>query len=382
MHIVADQQIAFAVDYFSGLGEVHLVDGRKISPDTVSQADILLVRSVTPVDSGLLTKSRVKFVASATSGIDHIDTGYLEKNGVGFAHAGGCNARSVAEYVLSCLLIWAEQREVNLLEKKMGIIGHGHIGRILHELLKIIGINCLINDPPLKIETKHDFYCDLDEVLSADILSLHVPYVSEGEYPTDNLVNRKFLDKVKDSVLLINTSRGEVIDESALIDFIGVNKGVSLVLDVWKNEPLININLLKEVCIGTPHIAGYSLDGKLNATRMLYIQACEFFGRDKSNVDVQTYSLTGTREFFPDINLDENELIKFAVLSHYDARSDGAALKMMLDLDNSQRGIYFDQLRKNYPVRREFPATRIHLNPNQSGIAEKLQALGFMVSVT
>ena len=382
MQIIADHQITCVVDYFSSLGDVRLVDSREINSELIAEADILLVRSVTPVDSRLLEKSKIKYVASATSGIDHVDTQYLENNRIGFAHAPGSNARSVAEYVLSCLFIWADQSETSLLKKKIGIIGHGYIGKCLHELLKVMGIHCLINDPPLKAETHDEKYCDLDKVLSADIITLHVPYDDEGEYPTNHLVNSEFLEKLNKTALLINTSRGEVVDEAALLDYMAENDEITVILDVWKNEPLINTKLLEKVYVGTPHIAGYSLDGKINATRMLYLQACEYFSRDKINADVQTCPAPGHQNLSAGCSLDEIELIKFAVLGHYDVRRDSLALKTMLDVEKSRRGDFFDRLRRNYPVRREFPASRIHLNPNQIKSAEKLRGLGFMVEVT
>jgi erythronate-4-phosphate dehydrogenase len=201
LKIVADQQITLAKEVFSQFGEVELVNGRSIDQDTVQDADVLLVRSVTKVNQALLNNSKVSFVASATSGIDHIDTDYLKKSNISFSHAPGSNARSVAEYVLSSLLVLSEQQGSNLADKTIGIIGCGQVGSRVKRFMEVLGVKCLINDPPLARQIagqdpNHDFV-ELEEIYQADIITLHVPLIMDGEYPTHQLVNGAFLEKLK-----------------------------------------------------------------------------------------------------------------------------------------------------------------------------------------
>ena len=269
LSIIADRQILLANEAFSKFGDVKLVDGRSIDQQMVKHADVLLVRSVTQVNESLLKDSKVSFVGSATSGIDHIDLEYLEKSKIYFSHAPGSNARSVAEYVLSSLLVAAEYHGFPLSDKTVGIIGCGQVGSRVKRFLQALGVRCLLNDPPLFDLTQDQSYVELDHLFEADIITLHVPLTLDGEYPSYKLVNKSFLDRLKSDVIFINTARGEVVDEIALLGFKKSNPTSSLILDVWCNEPEINTDLLRETFIATPHIAGYSYDGKLKATAKL-----------------------------------------------------------------------------------------------------------------
>jgi len=245
MKIIADQQILHVAQAFSELAEVTLCDGREITAESIHEADVLLVRSVTPVNANLLQGSQVKFVASATSGQNHIDSDYLQRNNIGFAHAKGSNARSVAEYVLSSLSVLADQYDFKLKDKTVGIIGCGEVGSRVVAMLETMGIQCIMNDPPLKDSLENsantgEQYRDLQEVLSADIVTLHVPLTEDGPYPTQKLVDADFLDILNDDVILLNTSRGGVIDEAALKIHIACHsnmrhRNLKIVLDVCLN---------------------------------------------------------------------------------------------------------------------------------------------------
>jgi erythronate-4-phosphate dehydrogenase len=369
LSIVADQQILLAKEAFSKFGDIQLVDGRSIDHHTIKNADILLVRSVTKVNEALLKNSKVSFVGSATSGIDHIDTDYLQHSNIAFSQALGSNARSVAEYVLSSLFVSTEQQGFNLKDKTVGIIGCGQVGSRLKKFMDALGVNCLVNDPPLASKTSEHSYVDLEEILKADIISLHVPLVKGSDYPTDNLVNQDFLKKLKSDVIFINTSRGEVINESALLDFKETNPEATLILDVWCNEPEIDINLMKKAFIATPHIAGYSYDGKLKATEMLFDALNKFLNQQLIKTDL----LNSEKEKL----IINDDAILLAVLQSYDVRSDAIALRNLLNLDNSEHGRYFDDLRKNYPVRREFTNRIISGNTLDDNTKQQLQQLGF-----
>lgn len=389
--IIADQQIVLAQEVFSQFGEVELANGRSIKQDTVKDADVLLVRSVTKVNESLLNDARVSFVASATSGIDHIDRSYLSKSNISFSHAPGSNARSVAEYVLSSLLVLSEQQGFDLADKTIGIIGCGQVGSRVKRFMEVLGVKCLINDPPLarkvgsqvarQVERQvtnqdsHHAFVELEEICQADIITLHVPLIMDGQHPTHKLVNRDFFEKLKTDVTIINTSRGEVVDESALMAFKQANSKATLILDVWCNEPDIDINLLENTFIATPHIAGYSYDAKLKATEMLFNALNTHF-----DASLKAPAVLNSNQEIMSIDADA---IQLAVLQSYDVRSDAIALRGLIDMKQQDRAAYFDSLRKNYPIRREFTNRTIQVNNRANDITEssiqKLQQLGFKI---
>ncbi len=379
MKIVADQQIPHAAQAFSEFAEVTLCNGREITAEKIHDADVLLLRSVTAVNADLLEGSQVKFAATATSGLDHIDLGYLEKNNIGFAHAKGSNARSVAEYVLSSLFVLADQHDFNFKDKTVGVIGCGEVGSRVVELLETLGVKTIINDPPLHAESGDGQYRDIHELFTADIITLHVPLTNEGPYPTQNLLDAQFLSQLNDDVILLNTARGGVINEAALKNHLASHENMKVMLDVWEGEPDIDLELLTEIDIGTPHIAGYSTDGKIHATEMIFESLCEFFKLDyKWNPDFGS-SAANSLELPLGSELDDQDAIQMAILASYDVRGDSASLRQIPEISIEKRGQYFDELRKNYPVRREFPATVFRLPEDRKTLAVKLKQLGFNV---
>lgn len=373
LSIVADQQILFAKEAFAGLGKVTLVDGRSIGQKTIEKADVLLVRSVIKVDKSLLENSPVRFVGSATSGIDHIDLNYLETAGIHFKHAPGSNARSVAEYVLSSLYAVAELQGFPLTEKTVGIIGCGQVGSRLRNFLEALGVRCLINDPPLAQLSPDQPYVELEELLSADIITLHVPLNIDGEFPTRNLIDKDILSRLKSNSILINTSRGEVINETDLLEFKKANPASTLILDVWCNEPDISLDLLQQALIATPHIAGYSLDGKVKATRILLDALSSFAGIE---VEATKLSFLDQKQHTLDL---EDDIVQLAVMQSYDVRSDAVALRNLVTLEKEECAAYFDSLRKNYPVRREFSSKVIRSHSINDDTEKQLAGLGFRV---
>ena len=389
MKIVADQQIPKVTQAFSEFAEVTLCNGREITSEKIHDADVLLVRSITAVNADLLEGCQVKFVASATSGLDHIDLDYLERNNIGFSHARGSNARSVAEYVLSSLFVIADQHDIKFKDKTVGVIGCGEVGSRVVGLLEIMGVKTIMNDPPLKdasgkgtlkkAKTGDEQYRDIKDILSADIITLHVPFTSDGPYPTQNLVDEKILSQLNEDVILLNTARGGVINEAALKDHLAKNKNMKVVQDVWENEPDIDLELLTQIDIGTPHIAGYSADGKIRATEMIFASICEFFKLDYRWNTVFELPAANSLELPLGSELDDQDAIQMAILASYDVRSDSASLRQLPELSIEQRAQYFDDLRKNYPVRREFPATVFRLPESRKKLAGKLEKLGFNV---
>jgi erythronate-4-phosphate dehydrogenase len=382
--IISDQQIPHVAKVFSEFAEVTLCNGREINTEKIHDADVLLVRSVTAVNAKLLEGTQVKFVATATSGQNHIDLDYLQSKNIGFAHARGSNARSVAEYVLSSLFVLADQYDFKFKDKTVGVIGCGKVGSRVTELFGVMGVKIIMNDPPLKDAFGNDpgnceKYHDLQELLSADIITLHVPLTKDGAFPTQNLVDAKFLSQLNDDVILLNTARGGVINESALKNHLACHEDMKVVLDVWENEPDIDLNLLAQIDIGTPHIAGYSTDGKIHATEMIFNSICEFFKLDNKWNPVAELLAANSLELPLASDLDDQDAIQMAILASYDVRSDSVSLRHLPEIEVEQRSHYFDELRKNYPVRREFPATMFHLPEKRKTLAGKLKRLGFNV---
>jgi erythronate-4-phosphate dehydrogenase len=379
MKILADPNIAFVQEAFAELGEVRLVPGRAWTAAQVRDADILLMRSVTRVDEGLLEGSRVRFVGTATSGIDHVNRDYLKRRGIAFAYAPGSNANSVAEYVVSAILALARERGWGLSHMTAGIIGYGHVGSRVARLLETVGIDCVLNDPPLKDLTAEARFLELDKVIGADIVSLHVPLTQDGSYPTLRLLDERWLARMKPNALLINTARGGVVDEGALIEQLDKRPSMTAVVDCWAHEPAIDTGLVARVSLGTPHIAGYSFDGKVTATERLYRAVCRYFGlHPKQPRQIASPPIKIIELGFAD---DDNaaDSLRRAVLACYDVRRDAKALKQLLSLPEEKRPGYFDELRRHYPLRREFNRTRVIIPAHRPELATTLRALGFQV---
>ena len=276
MKIIADENIPFADEAFSALGDVALLAGRSIDHASMQDADLLFVRSITKVNETLLRDSRLKFAATATIGTDHIDQGYLEKRGIGFAYAPGCNANSVSEYILSGILELSRRYSFSLAQKIIGIIGVGNVGLRVEEKCRGLGMNVLLNDPPLAHQTGDEKYRPIDELLQqADIITVHVPLTKSGEDATLGMLNKDFLGRMKRGCILFNSSRGKVGIDSDILSAIKSHQ-IKAALDVWETEPVVNLELMQHCEFASPHIAGYSYDGKVNGTQMIYNAACEF----------------------------------------------------------------------------------------------------------
>jgi len=380
MRIIADENIPCVAQAFASLGEVTLLPGRAMRAAQVRDADILLVRSVTRVDARLLAGSGVRFVGSATIGFDHVDRAFLQQQGIGFSTAPGSNATSAAEYVVSALLALYVRQGFELAGKTVGIIGCGNVGSRVRQKLSALGMTCLVNDPPLQAQGVQDDFVDLDGVLQADVITVHVPYTREGPYPTHHLIDKAFLSRMQRGSVFINTARGAVADNAALDRLLEDRSDMAAVLDVWEGEPDIRMSLLEKVQLGTPHIAGYSLDGKLRGTEMIYRAACAHFG-----LPVQ-WQVADVLPAAPELDFREPRAaslpayLQAAVFACYDIRRDDARLRELATLPVSERPARFDRLRKDYPVRREFPQTRILTADPDGELARTLSALGFSVT--
>jgi erythronate-4-phosphate dehydrogenase len=371
MRIVADPNIPFVQEAFGPLGGVRLVPGREIKAGAVRDADALLVRSVTPVNAALLDGSPVKFVATATIGTDHIDLAHLSAKGIGFASAQGSNANSVAEYVVAAMLEMARRRKFRLRDRTLGVIGIGHVGsRVVHNA-ETLGIRVLANDPPRARAKKTSPFVPLEHLLAeADIITLHVPLTREATNATFHLFDKDRLNLLKNrQPILINTSRGAVVDNPALLKAIDGEWLGGVVLDVWENEPKISPELLDVVDLATPHIAGYSFDGKVNGTQMIYAALCDFFGIKASWEPVLPPPPEPRIELTVSSGEDDEEVLRRVVRRIYDITADDTALRKNI--------LTFDKLRAEYPVRREFFNTRLVLRDSSEDLRAKFAALDF-----
>lgn len=397
MKIIADANIPFVVECFSSIGEVMVVKGREITPEVVADADALLVRSVTRVDSSLLAGSKVRFVGTATIGFDHVDTEYLSRNDIGFASAPGSNANSAAEYVIAALLEIGQRHKIDLEGKSIGVIGVGNVGSRVAKKTAALGMKVKLNDPPLQRQTGNPKYLPIEELYDCDFITFHTPLTFQGIDKTFHLADEKFFKRVGCALhiernmvgtahptlgtVLINTSRGAVVDSRALKAAMKTGCVKAVALDVWENEPNIDTELLEMVDIGTPHIAGYSLDGKIAGMIMIYKALCDYFGIE-AKYDIKDFL---PEPAVPELTVnprdgDEQEVLWQTVRKIHDVSEDDQKLRQILKESAEKKGKIFDSLRKNYPVRREFQNTKVILDPPCQSLAKKLSGIGFRVA--
>ena len=378
MKIIADANIPFVKECFSSIGEVTVVEGREITPGIVADADVLLVRSITPVDEKLLAGGKVRFVATATIGFDHVDADFLARNNIGFASAPGSNANSAAEYIIAGLLEIGQKYALDLDGRSIGVIGVGNVGGRVAKKCAAMGMIVYLNDPPLKRQTGDKKFLPLERLFDCDFITLHTPLTFDGPDRTYHLADEKFFKSLKERCVFLNASRGGVVDSGALKSAISSGRLRAVVLDVWENEPDIDIELLKMVDIGTPHIAGYSLDGKIAGMIMIYKAACEYFVVEPK-FDIKDFLPEPAVPEFkvnPNITSEQNILLA-AVQKIYRIDKDDMRLRRVLDKPVESRCKHFDNLRKNYPVRREFQNTSVIFKGTNSKLAKKLFGIGF-----
>ncbi|MEE4659169.1 MAG: 4-phosphoerythronate dehydrogenase [Halieaceae bacterium] len=346
MKILADANMAGVSQQFAELGEVQLFEGRSLRGAELDGVDVLLVRSVTRVDENLLGAHRPRFVGTATSGYDHIDRAALASRGIAFAHAPGSNADSVVDYVLSVLCQHPGQLDQLLSGAPLGIVGYGHIGRRLQQRMSRLGITCLAYDPWLDPQAFHGL-STLEQVLACPVVSLHAALTEEQPWPSRHMLSLDALQALPERALFINAARGELVATDTLLALSDLRPDIGLVLDCWENEPAIDNALLRICRFATPHIAGYSLDGKFRATRMLYDAACAALelpartgGGLPAPLDVEAPA-----------GLELEALLPWLVSQVYDVREDDEALR--------RSPLLFDQLRRDYRPRRELSALRL-----------------------
>ena len=338
MKVIVDNKIPYIREAIEQIAdEVIYAPGKDFTPELVQDADALIIRTRTRCDRSLLAGSKVKFIATATIGFDHIDTAYCREAGITWTNAPGCNSASVAQYIQSALFILQQTRGMKLNQMTIGIVGVGNVGSKVANVARKLGIQVMLNDLPREEREESTMFASLKSIAEkCDIITFHVPLYKEGKYKTFHLADQSFFRSLKRAPIIINTSRGEVIETKALLEALENGLISDAVIDVWENEPDINLTLLNKVFIGTPHIAGYSADGKANATRMSLDSLCQHFGIQAD------YRIVPPEP--------ENPIIiastpTEAYLKMYDPRKDCEALRAHPEL--------FEKLRGDYPLRRE-----------------------------
>ncbi|MEN6627208.1 MAG: 4-phosphoerythronate dehydrogenase [Candidatus Sumerlaeia bacterium] len=380
MRIVVDENIPYAREIFSQLGDVTTVAGRSLTAAAVADADALIVRSITRVGEALLAGGKVRFVATSTIGTDHVDTAYLERQGIGFASAPGSNAESVAQYIAAALAYAAGKRGTPLSRCSIGIVGVGNCGKRVERIARALGMNVLLNDPPLMRVTGDDArYRPLRELLDCNFLTLHVPLTKAGKDPTWRLIEEKTLDRLLPEAIVINASRGFVVEEQALIERVLDERLSGAILDAWENEPAINIEHMRRTMISTPHIAGYSFDGKVAGAVMVAEAACRHFG-----IEFKKPGLPMPPPAVPRIELntkgrEADSILAELIMTAYPILRDSADLRAAMAHAETGIGPAFDQRRKLYPLRREFAATTVKLHGADEELLERVKTIGFSV---
>jgi erythronate-4-phosphate dehydrogenase len=349
MKIVADQNMPLLAETFGRHGEVQLLKGREICRADLAGAEVLLVRSVTRVNESLLSGTGIRFVGSATIGIDHLDTAWLEANNITWAHAPGCNANAASQYALAMMWLACERLQRDFRRQTVGIIGRGNVGGRLEHLLKVLNIPVMSCDPPLQDRGEQQLV-SLDEVCANSIISLHVPLTSSGEYPTENLLDFRQLEKLKPNTLLVNTSRGGVIEKFSLMEQLDSGR-LQAALDVWPDEPFIEAEMLNAVTVATPHVAGYSREGKQAGTEMIYQAFRKAFAL--SSPTEPTSNIETVILDFPPAT-STGEVLEQSIQSSSQVIRDDAALRELPPVSQADNRVHIDSLRAAYPERYEF----------------------------
>lgn len=368
MKIIADKNIPYLKGVAEHFGEVTYLSGADFSHEAIKDADTLIVRTVTRFDESILKGTKVKLICSATIGYDHIDTAYCDAHGIAWTNAPGCNSGSVQQYIISSLITIARKQGFDLKDKTIGIVGVGNVGKKVAKACEILGMKVLLNDPPRqRLEGGKDFVSLKTIMNEADIITFHTPLIKEGEDRTHHLANSDFFHSLKKKPIVINSARGGIIDTSAIKDAIGIGLISGAIIDCWENEPKIDLEYMNLVDIATPHIAGYSTNGKANATRMSLESIADFYGLSKEPILQVKEPLPANPIIDLNAYLLSDNRVYDAILNTYNPLDDFARLKRSPDS--------FKQLRNEYPLRWEYFAyTIFNASDKERNISD---ALGF-----
>jgi erythronate-4-phosphate dehydrogenase len=373
IRIVADDNIPFLKGAFEKVAHISFLPGAQIGRSDLMEADALITRTRTRCNRELLEGTPVRFIATATIGYDHIDTDYCAKNGIKWTNAPGCNSSSVQQYLVSALLFLTQKRKLHLDKKTLGVVGVGNVGSKVAAAAEALGMRVLLNDPPRKRREKDPKFLELDQLLAeSDVITLHVPLNKEGRDKTLRMVNRDFTRKIKRGAILINTSRGTIIQEEAVLQALSDGTLADVVLDVFPEEPEISPELLKAISLATPHIAGYSLDGKANGTSMSVQAISRFFKLGLDKWFPETVPPPSQSELLADASQGGLYDVLWELFREtYDVTRDNQNLR--------EHPGDFEKLRGSYPPRREQTVYSVRLFQGYEEIRKILENLGFSV---
>ena len=380
MNIIADKNLPLAAEAFGPLGSLSLIDTPDFRPEVIRGADVLIVRSETRIGPDLLEGSRVRFVGTASIGTDHLDLDYLAARSIAFANAPGCNSHAVKEFITAALLEAGRRLGFTLRGSSLGVIGVGAVGSKVARAAEALGLKVRLNDPPLARATGDPRYVPLEALMDADILTLHVPLTRNGSDPTFHLFDKARLARSRGVPILLNSSRGAVVETEALHKALADGRVRAAVLDVWEGEPAIDAGLLERALLGTAHVAGYSLEGKISAVRMVRDALVRHFGLDTASPP----ALEPGPADLPLIIVSDNaardeDAVRTAVATAYDISLDDGLLRASQAGPAGERPAAFARLRSGYRVRREFSARTVSLPERRVNAGAALAALGFKV---
>ena len=370
MHIVADANLALLEETFGQHASISTVPGRDMRAEHVRNADVLLLRSVTRANRELLGDSPVKFVGTATIGTDHLDIPFLEDRGICWASAPGCNANAAAQYTLAMAWLAANRLGKDLRDLSVGIIGRGNVGSRLQNLLDILHIPSVACDPPLA-DAGETGLVKQAQAFRQPVISFHVPLTSDGPYPTFHMLNGETLSSLSDGTMVVNASRGDVIDGNALLKDIRRQR-VAAALDVWPHEPGLDLELMDSTVVASPHVAGYSMQGKQNGTLMIYRAFCDWAG-------IETATAGRAEQHFQQLHLDPAaDVIRQVLNASCGVEQDDQTMRQSLSETGCDVAVAFDQLRKTYRLRNDFGAWEVSgHSPGQESV---LSAMGFRLA--
>ncbi len=366
--IIIDDAVPYAKEIFSSLGDVTCIAGKEIKTHHLKDADALIIRSRTNITPSLLENTPITFVGSTVVGLDHVDLSYLKQQKIAFYSAQGCNANSVAEYVITCMVNYAEQHQFSLESKSLGIIGVGNVGKLLQQKALALGITVFANDPPRQQKLPGAPLVSLEKALTADIISFHTPLTNSGKHPTLNLLNEHNFKLINEEALLINAARGGVIKESAWVQYAIKHKTITSIVDCWENEPNVNLPLHSHADISTPHIAGHALEAKIKGSLMAYQALCSFW-QQKEDPQWKQHLLSLPEPIQLPENITIQQAIHTLLAQCYQPLTDHQAI----DITNSTE---FEAYRRNYPVRREWSEHRVNTTNNKH-LNQTIKQLGF-----
>lgn len=370
--ILADSNIPFLRGLLEPVAKVSYLPAEMITRDRLARHDALIIRTRTRCDESLLKDTAIRFIGTATIGTDHIDNKWCESTGIRVANAPGCNSGAVMQYITAALLYITKLHGYHAAGKTVGVVGAGNVGKKIIKAATALGMKVMVNDPPREESEGSKGFVSLQRLAAeSDIISFHTPLTSEGPFPTINLGDKNFFDSLRKGTVIINSSRGGVIDEEALKDAIRRKTVAGAVIDTWEGEPRADIELVDLCDIATPHIAGYSLEGKRNAAMMIVKELAGFFNID-SRLITSPEPLPGEQEISLPVNGEFDEALGTVIKAAYDIGEDSKNFRRSPAL--------FEQIRNSYHVRREFPGFSIRGCSSAPHLCLILEKLGFGIA--